>query len=84
MRLEENAICHTLHSQHANLLLDQLGQNQFRETSIVRIHYVERHLHGVEFETQLCRDFQHVKVNVGILVPGKAEVADLSGLACFQ
>src|SRR5882762_4743985 len=48
--LENNVITHGLHAEHADIVLEQDGQNSLFETIEVRVHYVERHLYGIERE----------------------------------
>ena len=50
----------------------------------MRVHDVERHLRGVEPEAVFPRHFQHVQMDVRILVAGKSDVADFAGLARFE
>src|ERR1017187_65274 len=50
------------------------------ETPKMRIHYVQRHLHGVEAEFVSGSNFQHPEMNERIFMAGKTDVADLSGL----
>ena len=56
------------------------GITFFGERAEVRVHHVDRHLHGVEAEAMLLGDLEHVQVDLRILVPGEADVADLAGL----
>src|SRR6266478_3328819 len=48
--LENNVITDGLHAEHADIVLEQDGQNFLFETIEVRVHYVERHLYGIERE----------------------------------
>ncbi len=45
----------------------------------MRVHDVEWHLNGVEPESVLAGNRERVQVDVGILVAGEADVADLAG-----
>ena len=60
---ENNVVAHRLHSQHTDVVLEQHGQNLFFETVEVRIHYVERHLNGIEREAVLGRGGQHFQMS---------------------
>ena len=46
----------------------------------MRVHDVERHLHGVKLELVLRGHLQHPQMHHRIFVPGEAEVAKLAGL----
>src|ERR1039457_3772287 len=50
------------------------------ETPKMRIHYVQRHLHGVEAEFVSGSDVQHPEMHERILMAGKTDVTDLSCL----
>ena len=41
-------------------------------------------LHGVELEPSAGRHFEHVQVNVRVLVAGEADVAELAGPLRFE
>src|ERR1039458_5873059 len=47
------------------------------ETPKMRIHYIQRHLHGVEAEFVSGSDLQHPEMNERILMAGKTDVTDL-------
>ena len=80
VRSQDDAVRHALHAEHADVLLHELGQDELLEAAEVRIHHVERHLHRVEREALLARHFEHVEMDVRILVPGEADVAELARL----
>ena len=44
----------------------------------MRIEQIQWHLHRIEDESVLIGDFEHVKVNVRILVPREADVTNLA------
>src|SRR5258708_2118930 len=44
----------------------------------MRVHDIQRHLHGVEQEAMLSRYVEHVQMDVGILVSGEADISDLA------
>ena len=50
----------------------------------MRVHDVDRHLHGVEVEAVPCGDLEHAEVDWRVLVSGEADVADLACLASFH
>ena len=49
--LKNNVVTHGLHAEHADVVLDQEGQNFLFEAVEVRVHYVEGHLNGIERES---------------------------------
>ncbi len=68
-RFQDEAICEALHTEHADVLFHQFWKHQSFEAAIVRVHHVERHLHGVEDKTPLSGDLEHVQVDSRVLVP---------------
>ena len=60
------------------------GTTSLAKLRIVRVHDVERHLHGVEVEAVLLGHFEHVEMDVRIFVAGEADVADLAGLLALR
>src|SRR5580765_6373133 len=82
--LKDDRVTHGFHAQHADLLLHQLWKDKMRKTAVVGIHYVERHLHRVKAEAMLGRHFQHVQVDVRVLVAGKSDVTRLPCLLRFE
>jgi hypothetical protein len=47
---QDDAATHGLHAQRADVQIRNSGQDKIRETSKMRIHHVDRHLHGVKPE----------------------------------
>src|SRR6185295_11640820 len=76
-----NSIGHTLHPEHADFLLHQLGKCQFFKAAVMSVHNVERHLYRIEFEPVLLGYLEHIEVDARVLVTGKADVAELSRFA---
>src|ERR1019366_8461496 len=54
------------------------------EAVVMRVHYVQRHLHGVESELMTLRGRQHLQMDGGTLVARKADVADFSRLLSLK
>jgi len=81
---ENNVVAHRLHSQHTDVVLEQHGQNLFFETVEVRIHYVERHLNGIEREAVLGRGGQYFQMYDRAPVAGEADEANLTSLLRIQ
>src|SRR5712691_3632821 len=54
LTLENKVVTHGLHAKNADSVLEQDGQNFLFETVEVRVHYVQRHLNGIEREAVLC------------------------------
>jgi hypothetical protein len=84
LALKNQPVSHRLHAQHADIVLHQDGQHFFLKAIEVRVHEVERHLHGIEMEVILFRLLKHVKVNVRVLVAGEADVPDLARPFCVE
>ena len=78
LAFQNDSVCHRLHAQHADLLLYEFRQNHLREATKMRVHHVQRHLHGVEVEAVILRDFQHIKMNVRIFVAGESDIANFA------
>jgi len=78
--LENKVVAHWLHAEHAHIVLKQDRQHFSFEAVEVRIHYVQRHLDGVEPEPMLGSGVQHLQMDVRTLVAGESDVTDL---ACF-
>ena len=72
------------HRLNADFLFHQLRHHQLGKTSKMRIHQVGRHQHRIEMESVFGCDLQHVKVNMRILVAGKADEAQFAGLPGFD
>src|SRR5437016_1142057 len=74
---QDEWIAQRLHSQHADVLLDQHGHDLLREAVVMGIHHVQRHLHRVEPEPLRPRGFEHPEVDDGTLMAGESDVTDL-------
>ncbi len=66
------------------LCFTRTGKNFLFEAVVVRVHDVERHLHGVEREFVSEGGLEHLQVNVGALVAGESDVADFALLLRFE
>ena len=44
----------------------------------MRVHDIQRHLHGVEQEAVLSRHVEHVQMDVGVVVSREADIPDLA------
>src|SRR2546426_9314470 len=84
LRLQQNAVCHTLHSEHTYFKFQQLRNNQLLKTAIMCVHDVQRHLNRIKLETILFGYLKHVQVYTRIFVTGEPDVANLTGSACFN
>lgn len=80
----DEVVAHRLHAKNSHLLLDGNRYDLFAEPLEMRVHEIERHLHGIEDEPVLGCGVQHVQVDVGALVAGEAEEVRLAGLARGQ
>src|SRR5260370_24153125 len=81
---ENYVIAHRLHTEYADVVLEQDRQNFPFKTIEVRVHYVERHLNRIEGEAVLRGSRQHFQMNVRTFVAGEADKADLAGLLCLN
>lgn len=81
--LENDAAAHGFHAEHADALLDELGQDLVFEAAKVRVHDVEGHLDGVEAEVVLRGHLQHSEMDGGVFVAGEADEAAFAGLLRF-
>ena len=70
-----------LHPQDGDPVLHQLGNHPTLEAAEVPVERVDRHLDGVEADPVRARHLEHVQVDVGALVAGEPDEADLAGLA---
>ena len=82
--LQDDSVGHGLHAQHSDFLFYQLGDYQLAEAAEVRVHYVQRHLRGIEMKAELARDFEHVQMNVRVLVSSEADIAHFAGFTGFD
>ena len=78
---EDDVVSHRFHAEYAYAILDQFRQHQFREAAKMSVHDVERHLDGIEVEAMFGRDFQHVEMDMRILVSGESDVAGFASFA---
>ena len=78
--LQNDPVTEAFHAQGTNSLFQSAGNDKSREAPKVRIHYVDRHLHCVEAESGVLGNIQHLKVNAGVFMAGKA---DETYLACL-
>src|SRR5438876_374317 len=83
LALKDEGIPHRFHSEHPDLVRDQVGENLMFETPKMCVHDVQWHLHGVKTEFVGRSDLQHPEMNERILMPGKSDVTDLSGSLGF-
>jgi hypothetical protein len=81
---QDDAVCHALHAEHADLLLHQLGHNHPFKAAVMGVHDVERHLRRVEHEPVCAGHLQHVQVDAGIFMAGEADIAKLPRLPRFE
>ena len=80
--VEYEVVAEGLHAQNAYLLLHQQRQNLMLKTAEVRVHHIERHLHGIEPERVLGGDFQHPQMHERVFVAREANEADFARLLC--
>src|ERR1700676_749193 len=80
---ENMAVAHGFHSKHTDLFFYENRKHQLAETAEMRVHHVERHLHGVEIKVMFFSQFEHAQVNRRIFMAGEAIVANLSSAFCF-
>src|ERR1035437_1096687 len=73
--VENKVIAETLHAQHSDAFAVEHRQHFVGKAAKMRVHHVQRHLHGVKVEIVLARVFQHAQMEIRILVAGEADVA---------
>ena len=76
--LENGAIGQGLHPQHCHTALLRLRNHVLAEAFVVFIERIDRHLHRIEGEAMVVCRFNHVQVDVGALVAGEADKANLA------
>src|SRR5579859_7357979 len=84
LAVENEFVAQRLHAEHSNSVLHQNRENFFLEAVEMSVHDIQGHLHRIEAELVREGSFQHFEMDVGTLVPGEADVADLSALLGFQ
>jgi hypothetical protein len=77
--LQEIVVAERFHRENPHVEFLRDGDDVLLEAIVVRVEDVERHLDGVEREPVLPGDFDHMQMVVGMLVPGKPDVAQLAG-----
>ena len=73
-------VAHRLHPEHPDPVSHEHRQDVPLEAVVVGVHRVERHLHRVETEAVARSHLEHLQVDLGALVPGETDVADLARL----
>src|SRR5437879_7173552 len=75
---ENEGVAHGFHAENSDAILGQDRQHFLFETVEVGVHYVERHLYGIEREAVLCGGGQHLQMNIWTLVAGETDKTDLA------
>src|SRR5258707_1101257 len=75
--LQNEGVAHRFHAENPDATLGQNRQDLLFETIEVGVHYVERHLDGIEREAMLRCRAQHLQMNIWTLVACKADETDL-------
>src|SRR5580765_437121 len=78
LAVQNQLVTHRLHAKYADLVFHEHRQHSFLETIEVGVHHVQRHLHGVEREAVSEGGLQHLQMDVGALVAGESNVAQLA------
>src|SRR5207248_8894113 len=73
-----------LHTEWRDAFAIKHGQHFALEAAEVRIHHVERHLHGVEMEVVLSGEVKHAQVNRRILVACETDETDVARFLSFH
>src|SRR5438876_6815415 len=81
---ENEGVAHGFHAENSDAILGQDRQHFLFETVEVGVHYVERHLDGIEREAVLCGGGQHLQMNIWTLVAGETDKTDLARFFGFQ
>src|SRR5256886_5705988 len=82
--VEDVRVAEGLHAEWRNTFAIKHRQHFALEAAEVRIHHVERHLHGVEVEFVLSGEVEHTQVDRWILVACETDIADLAGFLSFH
>src|SRR5208337_1113288 len=72
------------HRQYSDVVFYEDGQNLVFEAPEMRIHYVKRHLNRVEMKAVFGSRIEHAKVDKGIFVTGKTDIAYFACLLSLQ
>jgi len=81
---ENEGVAHGFHAENSDAILGQDRQHFLFETVEVGVHYVERHLDGIEREAVLCGGGQHLQMNIWTLVACETDKTDLARFFGFQ
>src|SRR5262249_59225760 len=81
LTLQNDAAAHRLHAQNANLVFQENWQHLLLKAVVMRIHYVQGHLHCIEMKLMGVGRSKHLQMNVRILMACEPDVANLS---CFS
>src|ERR1700737_1661514 len=81
---ENEGVAHWFHAENSNAAFGQNRQDLFFEAVEMSVHYVERHLNGVEREAVLRGGRQHLQMNVWTLVACETDKTDLARFLGFQ
>src|SRR5437870_5030154 len=65
---ENEGVAHGFHAENSDAILGQDRQHFLFETVEVGVHYVERHLDGIEREAVPCGGGPHLQMNIWTLV----------------
>ena len=84
LAVENDLVAHRLHAEHTDPVLDENRQNFLLEAVEMRVHHVERHLHGVEGELVGERGLEHLEMNVGAFVAGESDITHFPLLLGFE
>lgn len=82
--LQQQPIAHRLHSEHGDALFNQLRYDLFLKAAELSIHWVQRHLAGIEMEVVSGRQFQHAKVHARVFMTGESNEPNLPGLLSIK
>src|ERR1700683_4818784 len=83
LAFEDEVISKGLHGKYGSAMLLRHRRNPIQKRSEMRVHHVDRHLHGVEMKSVLVGSLKHSQVHAWILVTREANVADFARLLCF-
>src|SRR5438445_8353286 len=81
---ENEGVAHGFHAENSDAVSSQNRQDLLFETVEVGIHYVERHLDGIEREAVLCGGGQHPQMNIWTLVACETDKTDLARFFGFH
>src|SRR5260221_983430 len=77
---QNDATSDWFHAEDANFHGNKLRQYLLLEAVEMRVHHIDRHLHGVKTKTVRAGRFEHLEMNVRVFVTGEPDKPRLAHL----